>query len=302
MLRPPIGELLLSLGATLTNSGEYELPLDVWSRQRETIASIQKGVGARRRPSLWVTFSCPQCSAPGRDRAYEVRKKQNKGMAGPFCGQSCSTIAANAARGLSPKTCRNCGGPMNGVPRTQQTCSVTCRKASRQRAAVRRMKPIPAHPCEICAKPFVPHNRMTSGRFCSRACKDAGHSADMTGAANPGWRNGATDYRNAPHTARDFLRAKTAVLFRDHFRCVICNTDQDIQVHHINMEPRDNRSQNLVAICRTHHRRLHAAEKSLSRTILWPWLSDYANQPTCSTYKWKGPSAFSQTESSYTTA
>ena len=71
----PTIELLLSLGAMQRPSGGYELDLEMWSKQRESIASSQAGVSYQQRPLLWVTFYCGQCLKLGARRASELAKK-----------------------------------------------------------------------------------------------------------------------------------------------------------------------------------------------------------------------------------
>ena len=57
----------------------------------------------------------------------------------------------------------------------------------------------------------------------------------------------------------------------------------------------------LVSLCRLCHRRHHAAEKAIPSTILWPWLSEYAETKSSTISKSKELSAFLPTEYSSTT-
>ena len=49
------------------------------------------------------------------------------------------------------------------------------------------------------------------------------------------------------------LRAK--ILERDGYACRVCGSDLELEVHHVNGDPSDNRTQNLETRCRQHNPR-----------------------------------------------
>lgn len=49
-------------------------------------------------------------------------------------------------------------------------------------------------------------------------------------------------------------RAKA--LERDEYRCIVCGTTKDLHVHHSKYE---DGTENLITLCRTHHKRWHVA-------------------------------------------
>jgi hypothetical protein len=45
--------------------------------------------------------------------------------------------------------------------------------------------------------------------------------------------------------------------------CVICGERRIVEVHHLNEDHSDNRPENLIALCPTHHQYWHSKEKDL---------------------------------------
>lgn len=156
------------------------------------------------------------------------------------------------------------------APCCSKTCAAFLANSKRPKIQVRG--------CEVCGKEFRPRNNIQPGRYCSRTCKDRGHSAQIAGKNNPGYRHGKSPEREKRSVQKAFFDLKAPVMYRDKFRCVVCRSGERLQVHHINIDPFDNRMENLVTLCQRCHRQWHAAERSASRAILWPWLSEYASQ------------------------
>lgn len=56
----------------------------------------------------------------------------------------------------------------------------------------------------------------------------------------------------------------TTVAWRHHKKqCVICGEDKVVAVHHFNENHNDNRPENLVPMCPTHHQYMHSKFKGL---------------------------------------
>ena len=194
--KPSAAVLLLSLGANRTPSGELELSLAEWSKQRETIASAFEGVGHRLRPSLWVTFSCPVCGAPGRRSNAEMAKAARKGQI-VYCGHTCAIRAGNRQRGFKDKVCRSCGKPMVD-PTKRTTCSVECwrERITKRGFASRKPENHAPRTCAFCNLVFIRKAMGGTGETCSRICSSRMHAFRMMGENNPGWRNGASPFDN----------------------------------------------------------------------------------------------------------
>lgn len=86
-------------------------------------------------------------------------------------------------------------------------------------------------------------------KFCSNACKHEYHHNYISGDKNCNWKGGFSRYRG-----EDFEQIK-----RKHFHdpvCAICGKKDGIHIHHIipYRLTRDNGIDNLVPLCRKHHK------------------------------------------------
>ncbi len=108
--------------------------------------------------------------------------------------------------------------------------------------------------CELkgCGKRFIYEGRIfTKGfekaKYCSRSCSNS-----IGGQAK------SAIY----HT--DETATYTTVCFRHHPKeCVICEEQNIVAVHHYNENHDDNRPENLVPLCPTHHNYMHSRFKYL---------------------------------------
>jgi hypothetical protein len=93
--------------------------------------------------------------------------------------------------------------------------------------------------CPVCGKPKK-HKR---NKTCSYACSN---KLFRSGKDNPNY-NGES-YRNK--------------CFEEHGKaCLVCGEDKIVAVHHVNENHEDNRVENLVPLCPTHHQYLHSRYK-----------------------------------------
>ena len=131
----------------------------------------------------------------------------------------------------SEKSCIRCGAPLK---RGKQYCSATCgNKARAGRGATTN--------CESCGKeiPLGRKNRPT--RFCSVDCRDQSRAKEATGRY-VGWAK-----------LRDALKS-------DSKKCQRCGEEENLHVHHIDHDSRNNLLENLVVLCQSCHigyHRLH---------------------------------------------
>ena len=109
--------------------------------------------------------------------------------------------------------------------------------------------------CEVCDKEFgvKPHLANTA-RFCSLACMGLWRTENMCGANNPNWHGGISF---EPYGLEWTDTLKRKIRKRDNHTCAICGEVWQIgdrfHVHHINYCKTDNRSEDLITLCRDCH-------------------------------------------------
>ena len=271
---------LLSLGAKPTISGEYELPADILSKQRDSILSILRAVGNRRRPLVWVTFCCGWCQKPTRQLLSEIVKPSNRQRRGVFCSRTCSTYAANIERGLAVRECNVCGKQLSSRRKTGtdvRQCSQQCRSVALKQAGLKR-RTVKVRCCEVCNKNYRPFTNTYRSRFCSLPCRAVWQSQRMARASNTNWRHGKDPNRYQKGNGPKFRAARKAALTRDKNCCVTCGAPKDLHGHHIDGDSTNNVLSNVVTLCATCHYKLHGAERMRPPKILWSWLKDYAEK------------------------
>lgn len=117
--------------------------------------------------------------------------------------------------------------------------------------------------CQSCGKTFEVEERQKLfpsklQYFCSRNC-----------ANSVGGRAKAKKY----HT--DAVAHYTTVAWRHHERkCLICAEINVVAVHHLNENHNDNRPENLVPLCPTHHHYMHSKHKYLIEDIVLNYVKE----------------------------
>lgn len=117
--------------------------------------------------------------------------------------------------------------------------------------------------CYICEKSFLVKEDsrkypIKSKYFCSRTC-----------ANKIGGRAKAKKYHY------DEVAHYTTVAWRYHNKkCVCCDEINMVEVHHLNENRNDNRPENLVPLCPTHHRYMHSKYKSLVENKIDEYVKD----------------------------
>lgn len=84
---------------------------------------------------------------------------------------------------------------------------------------------------------------------------------------------------------RRYLRVKTRESARERFsaeyekRCDVCGSTENIEIHHRNGDPFDNRILNLVPLCEFHHRQAHKIVKRIEHARdIDRWKEDFVRQ------------------------
>lgn len=75
----------------------------------------------------------------------------------------------------------------------------------------------------------------------------------LYGSANPCWKGGNT--RNG--YAYNWLRITERIRKRDNYKCQNCNSHSYLEVHHLDLNRKNNKSSNLITLCRYCHKKLH---------------------------------------------
>lgn len=110
--------------------------------------------------------------------------------------------------------------------------------------------------CPVCEKVFV-----STSTTCSYSCSNTlfRHKQE-----------GGTQYKTDDALAESGRYRE--ICFRYHeAKCIICSEDKIVEVHHLNENHDDNRPQNLVPLCPTHHQYYH----SKFRELIEPQILEY---------------------------
>lgn len=100
--------------------------------------------------------------------------------------------------------------------------------------------------CEMCSKEFIWEGRQKTkaykkARFCSRSC-----AASVGGQAKS-------------ERLKDSERSYRSLCFKYHKKeCVVCGEDKIVAVHHYDHNHNNNKPENLVPLCPTHHQYIHS--------------------------------------------
>lgn len=266
------------------------LPLDEWLRLRATIASMSTAPGSKRANLPPAIVSCAQCGLTVVKKAFEITKSEKRGLTEFYCSNVCWARAENVKR-FGLRVCVRCGAPAPkatsvGSPEQKRVfCSPTCMEQERveefEQRALARMKP-----CKRCNAMFMPAN--TETEFCGRACASRSHAARMRADGNPRWKDGVSASRVKPHVTRRFRELRPLIMRRDGQRCVLCETTERLEVHHIDQDALNNRATNLATVCRECHMRAHFSSEA---AMLSSRLRTHAETPMSTTFRWRTRSA-----------
>lgn len=111
--------------------------------------------------------------------------------------------------------------------------------------------------CETCGQYFIFEGRVKSkkfekARFCSRKC-----------ANSIGGKAKSEKY------ITDEIAHYTTLAWRYHDKkCVVCGEQNIVAVHHVNEIHTDNRPENLIPLCPTHHQYMHSKHRYLIEDIV----------------------------------
>lgn len=277
---------------------ESPLPLEEWLKLRQSIRFLLGENGGKRVHLPPAIVSCSRCKKSIQRTAFQLNKHEKRGLTEFYCGSDCACNHFNEKAGKLGSFCLTCG--LKNLNHQDRYCSQRCLLEMREKRRAKTRSRYPTCICPQCNTPFV--NPWGYKTFCGRKCADAAHAFKMMSTGNPGWRNGMFPLRQQKHSAKAFRLAKPKILEMDRRECAVCDSTKELEVHHISLNPSDNRFSNLVTMCATCHMKLHGGERSKPKKILWPWLSSYASQPMSGTFRSREMKISLRTMCSSTTA
>lgn len=111
--------------------------------------------------------------------------------------------------------------------------------------------------CIICKKP-TKNKRIT----CSRSCANKHF---RTGINHGNWKEDAY---------------QTTCFAYHERKCVICDETRILDVHHLDENRSNNKPENLIPLCPTHHRYWHSRFKNLIEEQIIQYISEWKNKQT----------------------
>lgn len=109
--------------------------------------------------------------------------------------------------------------------------------------------------CEVCGKEFEGRHG-NPNRFCSIKCKGAWQSEHLRGENNPNWFPIKKIKSSNKHSLRKKIKARDKI-------CQECGITTYLQVHHIDSDPLNNSSNNLILLCKFCHAKYHPENTNL---------------------------------------
>lgn len=209
---------------------------------------------------LYEDRQCPICK-----KVFAPRKTRGGGKLRQFCSVKCRAAATKKPK--LERTCPHCQEKFyilkskTGRGRGKY-CSKKCAiSAQKKPESYMRCK------CQNCDREFSTLisqiNHRGGGKFCSNKCR----VEYCIGKNHPRWKENKAD----PERGNNWYIQRRKALRRDNHRCRICNRSRasgyPIDVHHIipycqfnhNYE-KANSLNNLIALCRPHHRKVEAGK------------------------------------------
>lgn len=108
--------------------------------------------------------------------------------------------------------------------------------------------------CPVCEEPI--ENYKTS-ETCSYSCSNTHF---RSGESNPNWKQDS--YRS------------TCFAYHNK-KCIICDEDKIVSVHHVDENKKNNKPENLLPMCPTHHQYMHSRYRKLIQPKVDRYLSEF---------------------------
>ena len=111
--------------------------------------------------------------------------------------------------------------------------------------------------CPVCSEPIK--NYKTS-KTCGYSCSN-------------------TKFRSGVNNPNHKIEKYRTVCFHYHDKkCLVCGEDKIVTVHHVNEDHHDNRPENLVPLCPTHHQYVHSRYKDEVQPLIERYVEKFISQ------------------------
>ena len=134
--------------------------------------------------------------------------------------------------------------------------------------------------CKYCDRQIsCPANMKRHESACSsnpetwRTCEGCGETKSFRGiTCSTGCYNAV--YRSGPNNPNWKVSNYQSTCFHYHEKkCIVCGEEKIVAVHHVNENHKDNRPENLVPLCPTHHQYVHSRYRNEIQPIIETYLS-----------------------------
>ena len=112
--------------------------------------------------------------------------------------------------------------------------------------------PVNLKECPVCKTMHA-----KGGVTCSYSCSN---TFFRSGINNPNWSDDSYQTTCWHHHGK---------------KCLVCGEEKIVAVHHVNEDHNDNRPENLVPLCPTHHQYVHSRYRDEVQPIIETYLSEY---------------------------
>ena len=218
--------------------------------QERTISESHKKKMLEARKSKYppLTIDCQCC---GKNFLVPYREKHRM-----YCGRSCQAKSVKKEKLLiKTSICLECSQEFDHYSE-RKYCSIECSASASSKLRIGENNPAflndeekeKGH-CSRCNKDFF-YGRKNLHKdqkriYCSLICSRNGNN------------NGHAIKSNSPIYPREFRKIKPFIRNRDSYKCIMCDSGDNLEVHHINYDKQDCNDLNLVTLCKRCHTLTH---------------------------------------------
>ena len=127
--------------------------------------------------------------------------------------------------------------------------------------------------CSVCGNNFeTQKGHKKEKETCSHACAN---TFFRSGKNNPNYKDiGQYGVKN-----RNYSRKYREICFNNHkHECVVCGENLMLDVHHFDGDKKNNKPENLIPLCATHHNYWHSNYKYLIEEKVLHYVKEYINE------------------------
>lgn len=192
-----------------------------------------------------------------------------------YCSAKCKTKFLEKQK-VKEISCEECGKLFTPSNRKVKFCSTSCSSKSNHRNARKEVT------CKLCGKKFE-FKGTTTSKYCE-ACANFMHSERVKnwrerqgiltdrGAGKGGWQkegdNATTRSRDGATNREKEYQRVCAEKFSGVKKCVMCSSERNIYIHHIDHDPFNHSKENLTYLCSKCHRVHHSSGTITTQDIV----------------------------------